>query len=149
MIAGMLSKNNFLDLIRNFIVFEPVEGRVIKKLARYQPFRLVHKTIQRLKTGQDRKQKGGVIWHTQGSGKSLSMVFLAVKSRRDADLRDYELVFITDRKQLHQQLTVTFGRTKGDIRDAKSIKHLNTLLQTDTPDLTTKTQPVEKDHHSL
>ena len=77
------------------------------------------------------------------------MVFLAVKSRRDADLRDYELVFITDRKQLHQQLTVTFGRTKGDIRDAKSIKHFNTLLQTDTPDLTTKTQPVEKDHHSL
>ena len=62
MIAGMLSKNNFLDLIRNFIVFEPVAGRVIKKLARYQPFRSVHKTIQRLKTGQDRKQKGGVIW---------------------------------------------------------------------------------------
>ena len=118
----MLSKNNFLDLIRNFIVFEPVEGRVIKKLARYQPFRSVHKTIQRLKTGQDRKQKGGVIWHTQGSGKSLSMVFLAVKSRRDADLRDYKLVFITDRKQLHQQLTATFGRTKGDICDAKSIK---------------------------
>jgi len=145
----MLSKNNFLDLIRNFIVFEPVEGRVIKKLARYQPFRSVHKAIQRLKTGQDRKQKGGVIWHTQGSGKSLSMVFLAIKSRRDADLRDYKLVFITDRRQLHQQLTATFGRTKGDIRDAKSIKHFNTLLQTDTPDLTTKTQPVEKDHHSL
>ena len=62
MIAGMLSKNNFLDLIRNFIVFEPVAGRVIKKLARYQPFRSVHKTIQRLKTGQDPKQKGGVIW---------------------------------------------------------------------------------------
>ena len=75
MIAGMLSKNNFLDLIRNFIVFEPVAGRVIKKLARYQPFRSVHKTIQRLKTGQDPKQKGGVIWLPQGSGKSLSMVF--------------------------------------------------------------------------
>ena len=75
MIAGMLSKNNFLDLIRNFIVFEPVEGRVIKKLARYQLFRSVHKTTQRLKTGQDRKQKGGVIWHTQGSGKSLPWSF--------------------------------------------------------------------------
>ena len=74
MIAGMLSKNNLLDLIRNFIVFEPVAGRVIKKLARYQPFRSVHKTIQRLKTGQDRKQKGGVIWHA-GVRKSLSMVF--------------------------------------------------------------------------
>ena len=85
----MLNQDNFLDLIRNFIVFEPVEGRVIKKLARYQPFRLVHKTIQRLKTGQDRKQK----WHTQGSGNSLTMVFLAIKSSPDADLRDYELGF--------------------------------------------------------
>ena len=96
----MLSKNNFLDLIRNFIVFEPVEGRVIKKLARYQQFRSVHKTIHRLKTGPDRKQKGGVIWHTQGSGKSLSMVFLTIKIRRDPALRDYKLVFITDRRQL-------------------------------------------------
>ena len=53
------------------------------KIARYQQFRAVQKTISRLKTTGDRKQKGGVIWHTQGSGKSLTMVFLTQKIRRD------------------------------------------------------------------
>ena len=94
MIAGMLSKNNFLDLIRNFTAFEPVAGRVIKKLARYQPFRSVHKTIQRLKTGQDPKQKGGGIWLRRVPANPCPWS-LAVKSRRDADLRDYKRVFIT------------------------------------------------------
>ena len=140
LIAGMLEQNNFLDLIRNFIVFEPEEGRVIKKLARYQQFRSVHKTIHRLKTGPDRKQKGGIIWHTQGSGKSLSMVFLTIKIRRDPDLRDYKLVFITDRRQLHQQLTATFGRVQEEtVYDAKSIRDLHQLLHSTTPDLITAT----------
>ncbi len=131
LISGMLNKDNFLDLIRNFIVFEPEGGRVIKKLARYQQFRSVHKTIERLKAGATRKEKG---WHTQGSGKSLSMVFLAVKIRRDHELQDYKLLFMTDRQQLHQQLTSTFGRTLDEtVYDAKSIKHLKSRLQTNTP----------------
>ena len=96
-----------MDIIQNFIIFEVEEGRTIKKIARYQQFRAVQKTLSRLKSPGDRKQKGGVIWHTQGSGKSLTMVFLTKKIRRDPILRDYKLVFLTDRTQLDEQLTKT------------------------------------------
>ncbi len=138
LIVGVFSPVNFLDLIRNFIVFEPVEGKVIKKLARYQQYRGVNKTIHRLKTGSTRKEKGGIVWHTQGSGKSLSMVFLAVKMRRDAILKDYKLVFVTDRTQLDGQLTAIFKRTQGEtVYHARSVKELKELLKKDSSDLVT------------
>lgn len=97
LITGLFSKTNFLDMVQNFTVFEPTDGRVVKKIARYQQFRAVHKTMARIKSGKTRKERGGVIWHTQGSGKSLTMVFLTVKMRHDAELSQYKLVFITDR----------------------------------------------------
>lgn len=138
LIAGLFSHANFLDMIRNFTLFEPVDGRVIKKIARYQQFRAVHKTIQRLKTGTTRKDKGGIIWHTQGSGKSLTMVMLAIKMRRDPALRDYKLVFITDRTQLDQQLTAQFERAQGEtVYHASSVAHLKELLARDSADLIT------------
>ena len=138
LIAGVFTPANFLDLIQNFIVFEPVDGKVIKKLARYQQFRGVNKTIQRLKTAPTRKEKGGIIWHTQGSGKSLTMVFLAVKMRRDPVLKDYKLVFVTDRTQLDNQLTATFKRTQDEtIYHARSVAQLKELLQKDSSDLVT------------
>ena len=138
LIAGLFSKHNFLDIIQNFTVFEPVDGRTVKKIARYQQFRAVHKTIQRIKTGDTRKDRGGVIWHTQGSGKSLTMVFLAVKMRRDDELKEYKLVFITDRKQLDQQLTSTFENAQGEtVYHAKSVSELKELLQKDSSDLVT------------
>lgn len=138
LIAGIFNRKSFLDLIQNFTVFETVDGRTIKKLARYQQYRAVHKTIHRLKTGNTCKEKGGVIWHTQGSGKSLTMVFLAVKLRRDPDLRDYKLIFITDRTQLDQQLTNTFQRTQGEtVYHADSVANLKELLQKNTSDLVT------------
>ncbi|MCI5162278.1 MAG: type I restriction endonuclease subunit R, partial [Candidatus Electrothrix sp. AX5] len=138
LLAGVFSPNNFLDLIRNFIVFEPVDGRIIKKLARYQQYRAVHKTVLRLKTAPTRKEKGGIIWHTQGSGKSLTMVFLAIKIRRDPVLKAYKLVFLTDRTQLDEQLTTTFARTQGEtIYHADSVKRLHELLRKDSSDLVT------------
>lgn len=138
LISGLFNKKNFLDLIQNFTVFEPTDGKVIKKIARYQQFRAVHKTISRIKTGTTRKERGGVIWHTQGSGKSLTMVFLAMKMRRDEVLKEYKLVFITDRKQLDEQLTTTFRNTQGEtIYSAKSVAHLKELLQKDSSDLIT------------
>jgi type I restriction enzyme, R subunit len=138
LIAGVFSPQNFLDLIQNFIVFEPVEGRIIKKLARYQQYRGVNKTIHRLKTAPTRKEKGGIIWHTQGSGKSLTMVFLAIKMRRDPILKDYKLVFVTDRTQLDNQLTATFKRTQDEtVYHATSVKKLKELLQKDSSDLVT------------
>ena len=138
LIAGLFTKTNFLDIIQNFTVFEPVDGRVIKKIPRYQQFRAVHKTIERLKTGNTSKDKSGVIWHTQGSGKSLTMVFLSIKMRRDADLRDYKLVFLTDRTQLDNQLTSTFTNTQGEtVYHANSVKELKELLSKDASDIVT------------
>ncbi len=138
LIAGLFNHKNFLDIIQNFTVFEPVDGRTIKKIPRYQQFRAVHKTIERIKTGNTRKEKGGVIWHTQGSGKSLTMVFLAVKMRRDPVLSKYKLVFVTDRIQLDSQLTSTFQRAQDEtIYHANSVTHLKELLSKDSSDIVT------------
>ena len=128
MLYGLFDRANFLDILQNFTVFEPVDGRIIKKIPRYQQFRAVHKTIERLLEGETPKEKSGVIWHTQGSGKSLTMVFLTVKMRRDPDLRDYKLVFLTDRTQLDTQLTSTFSKAQGEtVRHADSVKSLKEL----------------------
>ena len=138
LLAGLFSKANFLDIYQNFTVFEPVDGRIIKKIPRYQQFRAVHKTIERLKEGKSPKEKSGVIWHTQGSGKSLTMVFLTIKMRRDPELRDYKLVFLTDRTQLDTQLTSTFNNAQGEtVRHADSVKSLKELLATDSSDIIT------------
>ncbi len=124
--------------MQNFTVFEPVDGRIIKKIPRYQQFRAVHKTIERLKEGKTPKEKSGVIWHTQGSGKSLTMVFLTIKMRRDPELRDYKLVFLTDRTQLDTQLTSTFSKAQGEtVHHADSVKSLKELLSSDASDIIT------------
>lgn len=150
LLAGLFSRGNFLDILQNFIIFEPVEGRLIKKVARYQQFRAVNKVIERLKTGKDRKAKSGVVWHTQGSGKSLTMVMLAVKMRRDPQLRQYKLVFITDRTQLDGQLSKTFRDAQDEtIYNASSVTELKALLKKDSSDLMTamvqKFQDAEKE----
>lgn len=140
LIQGLLAPQNFLDIIQNFTIYETESGRTIKKIARYQQFRAVQKTIERLKAPGERKNKGGVIWHTQGSGKSLTMVFLTQKIRRDPLLRDFKLVFLTDRTQLDEQLTKTFRNAQGEsVLNAKSVGHLKELLAKDASDLVTAT----------
>lgn len=138
LLMGMFSHDTFLDLIRNFILFEPVEGRLIKKVARYQQYRAVNKVIERLKHGTTRKEKSGVVWHTQGSGKSLTMVMLAVKMRRDPELQKYKLVFVTDRTQLDSQLSATFRDAQNEtIYNANSVARLKELLTKDASDIVT------------
>ena len=140
LITGLFSKTNFLDIMQNFTVFEPVDGRIVKKIPRYQQFRAVHKTIERIKSGRNRKEKSGVIWHTQGSGKSLTMVFLSIKMRRDPDLRNYKLVLLTDRTQLDNQLTSTFTNTQGEtVYHANSVEELKEFLSKDSSDIVTAT----------
>jgi type I restriction enzyme R subunit len=150
LLAGMFNKQGFLDLLQNFVLYETVDGRLIKKVARYQQFRAVNKVIERLKTGKTRKDKSGVIWHTQGSGKSLTMVMLAVKMRRDPILQQYKLVFITDRTQLDEQLSSTFRDAQGEtVYNASSVAKLRELLKKDSSDLVTamvqKFQEAEKE----
>ena len=153
LLAGIFSPANFLDLIQNFTIFEPVDGRLIKKVARYQQYRAVNKVIERLKTGTTRKEKSGVVWHTQGSGKSLTMVMLAVKMRRDPELQQYKLVFITDRTQLDSQLSSTFRDAQNEtVYNAGSVAELKDLLKKDASDIVTamvqKFQEAEKESAS-
>ena len=109
-LAGLLAPENLLDLVRNFIVFETEQGRRIKKLARYQQFIAVQEAVRRIVGTSDPTRRGGVIHHTQGSGKSLTMVFLATKLRRLRSAENPTLVIVTDRIDLDQQISATFLR---------------------------------------
>ncbi|WP_216644730.1 type I restriction endonuclease subunit R [Candidatus Thiodictyon syntrophicum] len=119
LVAGMLRPAHLLDLIRNFTVFQQVDGRTRKVVARYQQCRAVHKAIARLLAGRSRMQgvvldeRGGIIWHTQGSGKSLTMVFLVRKMRMTPELLGYKIVVVTDRTDLEGQLRAT-ARLSGE-----------------------------------
>ena len=106
LIAGMFEKSHLLDLIRNFIVFEDGETNRVKKMAKYQQFRAIQKTIQKINTGTTPENKGGVIWHTQGSGKSLTMVWLALQLKRK--FGNPTVVVVTDRRQLDRQIHTVF-----------------------------------------
>ena len=114
-IQGLLEKNNLLDVMRNFLLFETDNGITIKKISRYQQFRAVNKAISRLNGGKDSLSRGGVIWHTQGSGKSLTMVMLARKIKRTKELSDATIVVVTDRIDLDKQIFNTFIRTLSKI----------------------------------
>jgi type I restriction enzyme, R subunit len=128
--SGIFPQENLLDLIQNFIVYEPVEGRTIKKLARYQQYRAVNKAINRIIHADDPGNRGGVVWHTQGSGKSLTMVFLAVKLRRIKELKNPTIVVVTDRKDLDDQIANTFRRCGfPNPQQAASVAKLKELLQ--------------------
>lgn len=105
LVAATLRKEAVLDLMWNFIVYD---GKV-KKLARYQQYRAVNKTIERMLNEKKPENRGGVVWHTQGSGKSLTMVFLAMKLRRLKELENPMLVIVTDRQDLDNQITKTFN----------------------------------------
>lgn len=129
LVTGIFPKENLLDLIQNFIVYEPIEGRTIKKLARYQQYRAVKKAIKRILHADDSRDRGGVVWHTQGSGKSLTMVFLAVKLRRIKELKNPTIVVVTDRKDLDDQIASTFRRCGfPNPQQAASVADLKKLL---------------------
>ncbi len=129
LIAGIFDKKNLLDLIRNFIVFERSYGQIIKKLARYQQFRAVNKAIDRILNTKTLKERGGTVWHTQGSGKSLTMLWLAVKLRRISALRNPTIVILTDRIDLDDQISSTFQKCKfPNPVQASSIDDLRHLL---------------------
>lgn len=108
----LLEPSRLLDLLAHFIVFEtdPETGRKIKKVCRYQQFRAVNKAVGRVAEG---KLKKGLVWHTQGSGKSLTMVFLALKLKThltlDAPtLENPNILVLTDRIDLDDQISKTF-----------------------------------------
>lgn len=127
---GILDRERLFDIILNFIVYEPEDGRVIKKMARYQQYRAVNKAVERILTGEHPQARGGVVWATQGSGKSLSMVFLSMKLRRLKELENPTIVVVTDRQDLDRQITNTFKRCGfPNPKQAESVEELKSLLQ--------------------
>ncbi len=141
LVAGMLRKAHLLDLVQHFTIFDQSSGKVVKKVCRYQQFRAVHNTIQRLLTGKTRAQdgeqdqRGGIVWHTQGSGKSLTMVFLVRKLRSVPALEQFKVVIITDRRDLEKQLRATAEMTGENVKRAANTKGLKRLLSQKGPAL--------------
>ena len=136
LVQGMLTKGNLLDLLHTFTIFkEDPKSGVIKVVARYQQFRAVKKIIKRLKEGRTPEEKGGIIWHTQGSGKSITMMFTVREMYHNPDFGNYKIVFITDRKDLEKQLRDTSKGVGYTVNLADSIEKLKELLRINTPDL--------------
>ncbi|NCB13485.1 MAG: HsdR family type I site-specific deoxyribonuclease, partial [Erysipelotrichia bacterium] len=107
LVAGMLDKQNLLEIMRNFTIVMGTGRKRIKIVCRYQQYRAVKKTIERILHSKTIEERNGVIWHTQGSGKSLTMVFLVRYSRTIKELQDYKILFIVDRSDLQEQLEET------------------------------------------
>lgn len=106
----LLEPSRLLDLIAHYVVFEKTETGTIKKICRYQQFRAVNRIVERVIEGKHRQ---GLIWHTQGSGKSLTMVFAALKIKthrtiQSEVLTNPNILVLTDRVDLHSQISGTF-----------------------------------------
>jgi type I restriction enzyme R subunit len=135
-VQGVLEKKNLLNLIQSFIIFQDGgKGKVIKVTPRYQQFRTVNKIIERLHSGKTPLQKGGIVWHTQGSGKSLTMMMVVRKMYHDPALTAYKTLFITDRTDLETQLGKTARGIGYTLKVASNIAKLKEFLSTRTPDL--------------
>lgn len=136
LIHGMLNKQNLLNILRTSSVFMDTDGGPrIKVVCRYQQFRAANKIVGRLHHGKSVAERSGVIWHTQGSGKSLTMVFVARMLRASTDLSDYKIVLINDRIDLEDQLTETAALIGGRINSIESTKALRDDLATDSSDI--------------
>lgn len=104
LVSGMLNPSRFLDLVRNFQSFSKEEGQLVRKGAKYHQFWAVNSALESAVKASSDDGRGGIIWHTQGSGKSLEMLFLAGKIMRDARLANPTIVMLTDRNDLDDQL---------------------------------------------
>ena len=136
LVQGMLSPANLLDIIHSFTVFVSNDkGQIIKLVPRYQQYRTAKKIIARLKEETTPEEKGGIFWHTQGSGKSLTMMFVVRAMFHDSSLNQYKIVFITDRTDLEKQLGDTARAVGYSLKKASSVAMLKEYLRSPTPDL--------------
>lgn len=131
LVRGMFYPPTLLNLQRSFSVFAEDEstGKTLKVVARHQQYRAVMKTVDKLRAGQNPRERGGIIWHTQGSGKSLTMLFLIREMYRHADLMRYKVVLLTDRKQLDDQIKETARSLGYTVQAPRSIADLKTTLR--------------------
>ena len=122
--VSMLSQNRLLDIIANYILFDSN----IKKVARHQQYFAVNRAMDRLNGKDNSDADGGVIWHTQGSGKSLTMVMLVKKILKEKASENPRFVIVTDRIDLDKQIKDNFAKTAMNPVRAGTGKGLNALL---------------------
>ncbi|MCK6609918.1 MAG: HsdR family type I site-specific deoxyribonuclease [Bacteroidia bacterium] len=122
---GLCQPERLLDIVFNFILFDNGD----KKIARYQQFFAIKKSMQRIRKVENGKRKGGVIWHTQGSGKSLTMVMLAQAIAMEPSIRNPKIVLVTDRTDLDNQITSTFRKCGKFVENASTGQRLVDLLE--------------------
>lgn len=136
LVEGLFQKGRLLDYIRNFIVFDEAGGRVIKKGAKYHQFFAVRLAVQKTleAVAREEDKRVGVVWHTTGSGKSLSMVFLVGILRQHPAMKNPTFVIQVDRTDLDDQLHDHFVGARelvGDVKQASSVAELRGLLKTE------------------
>lgn len=122
---GLCRPERLLDFIFSFVLYDNGE----KKVARYQQYFAIKKSMQRILTVADNKRTGGVIWHTQGSGKSLTMVMLAQAIAMEKSIRNPKIVLVTDRTDLDDQITKTFRKCGKFVENATTGQRLVELLE--------------------
>ena len=136
LIQGLLAPATLLDVLRTCTVFMDTDaGRRIKVVCRYQQYRAARKIVERLRSGQNAEARSGVVWHTQGSGKSLTMVFVARMLRAAGDLEDFKIVLVNDRVDLEEQLAGTAKLIGGKVNVIESTAQLREHLSTDASDI--------------
>ena len=135
LVQGMLHPRNLLDITQNFSLFMDAGKQRIKVVARYQQYRAVNKIIRRIRNGDTSMERSGVVWHTQGSGKSLTMVFLVRKMRSQEDLKDYKVLMVNDRKDLDKQLGETAALTGETVYRITSSDQVKEKLKDDSSTL--------------
>jgi type I restriction enzyme R subunit len=139
LIHDVFRPERYLDLIENFVLFEQTEkGKTVKIAAKYHQVDAVNRAVESTWEAMQEDGRAGVVWHTQGSGKSYSMVFYVAKLRRDARFENPTVVAVTDRTALDGQLGKTFlaqRRLAPAVKQADSIDDLHTLLQTPADDI--------------
>ena len=136
LIQGLLAPTTLLDVLRTSTVFMDTDsGRRIKVVCRYQQYRAARKIVDRLRSGNTPESRSGVVWHTQGSGKSLTMVFVARMLRAAADLEDFKILLVNDRVDLEEQLAGTAKLIGGKVNVIESTAQLREHLSTDASDI--------------
>lgn len=110
LVQGMFPKDTLVDLLHNFVLFTTKGDSLVKVVPRYQQYRAILKSLERIRDNKG-ADRGGIVWHTQGSGKSLTMVFFVRKLRTSKDLFDLKVVMVNDRTDLEEQLGGTAALT--------------------------------------
>lgn len=143
LVAGVLRPAHLLTLVRDFTTETRHGSRTVKAVGRFQQFRAVHAIAATLRerrraidAGKDVHQRGGVVWHTQGSGKSLTMAFLVRHLRSTRDLRGHKVVVVTDRIDLEKQIRRSLAAAEEKIYRSGSVPQARQYLAVDVPDVT-------------